>query len=108
MIFCPDHFKTIQHVNKYEIVFHNQQHHRVGRSLVCVEGRGKISRSCLIQDIKMGSCVFTIDVPHQWIAQRQVGPGSVYCDGVGVMPCPVSAAWHSRVAAHWSKYLCYK
>ena len=22
--------------------------------------------------------------------------------------CPVSAAWHSCVAAHWSKYNCYK
>ena len=68
------------------------------RSLVCVEGRGRISRSGLTQDIKMGSCVFQCDVPHQWIAQRQVGPVSVYCDG----------AWHSCVAAHWSKYHCYK
>ena len=41
------------------------------------------SRSGLTQDIKMGSCVFQCDVPHQWIAQRQVGPVSVYCDGVG-------------------------
>ena len=24
------------------------------------------------------------------------------------MSCPVSAAWHSCVAAHWSKYHCYK
>ena len=23
VVFCPDHFKTIQHVNKHEIVFHN-------------------------------------------------------------------------------------
>ena len=37
----------------------------------------------LTQDIKMGSCVFQCDVPHQWIAQLQVGPVSVYCDGVG-------------------------
>ena len=50
---------------------------------MCVEGRGRISRSVLIQGIKMGSCVFQCDVPHQWIAQRQVGPVSVYCDGVG-------------------------
>ena len=50
---------------------------------VCVEGWGRISRSGLTQDIKMGSCVFHCDVPHQWIAQRQVGPVSVYCDGVG-------------------------
>ena len=33
--------------------------------------------------IKMGSCVFQCDVPHPWIAQRQVSPVSVYCDGVG-------------------------
>ena len=31
----------------------------------------------------MGSCVFQCNVPHQWIAQRQVSPVSVYCDGVG-------------------------
>ena len=29
----------------------------------------------------MGSCVFQFDVPHQWIAQPQVGPVFVYCDG---------------------------
>ena len=52
-------------------------------SLVCVAGRGRISRSGLTQDIKMGSCVFQCDVPHRWIAQRQIGPVSVYCDGVG-------------------------
>ena len=49
----------------------------------CVEVHGRISRSGLTQDIKMGSCVFQCDVPHQWIAQQQVGPVSVYCDGVG-------------------------
>ena len=57
--------------------------HKVERSLGCVEGRGRICRSGLTQDIKMGSCVFQCDVPHQWIAERQVGPVSVYCDGVG-------------------------
>ena len=36
----------------------------VERLLVCVEGRGRISRSGRIQDIKMGSCVFQCDVPH--------------------------------------------
>ena len=55
--------------------------HQVERSLVCVEGWGRISQSGLTQDIKMGSCVFQCDVPHQWIAQRQAV--SVYCDGVG-------------------------
>ena len=59
-----------------------QWQHQVERSLVCVEGRGRISRSGLTQDINVGSCVFQCDVPHQWIAQRQVGPVSVYCDGV--------------------------
>ena len=44
---------------------------------------GRISRSVLNQDIKMGSCIFQCDVPHQWTAQRQVGPVSEYCDGVG-------------------------
>ena len=58
------------------------QHH-VERSLMCVECRGSISRSGITQDIKMGSCVFQCDVPHQWIAQRQVGLVSVYCGGAG-------------------------
>ena len=61
------------------------------RSLLCVEGRGRISRSGLTQDIKMGSCVFQCDVQHQWMAQRQVGHVSVYCDGVG---CRVLCLWH--------------
>ena len=26
----------------------------------------------------------------------------------GAVSCPVSAAWHFCVAAHWSKYHCYK
>ena len=30
----------------------------------------------------MDSYLFQCDVPHQWIAQRQVGPVSVYCDGI--------------------------
>ena len=59
------------------------QYHKVERSLVCVEGRGRISRSGVTQDIKLGSCVFQCDVPHQWIAQQQVDPVSVYCDMVG-------------------------
>ena len=53
------------------------------RWCVCVEVRVRISRSGLTEDIEMGSCVFQCDVPHQWIAQRQVGPVSVYFDGVG-------------------------
>ena len=53
------------------------------RSLVCVEGRGRISRSGLTQDIEIGSCVFQCGVPHQWIAKRHVGPMPVYCNLVG-------------------------
>ena len=75
--------------------------YRVERSLVCVEGLGRISQLGLTQDIIMGSCVFQCCVPHQWIAQWQVGLVFVYCDGVS---CRVSAAWHSCVAAHLSKY----
>ena len=56
--------------------------HGYDDALVCVEGRERISRSGLTLYIKMGSYVFRCDVPHQWIAQRQVGPVSVYCDGV--------------------------
>ena len=48
-----------------------------------MEGQGRISQSGLTQDIEMGSSVFQCDVPHRWIAQRQVGSISVYCDGVG-------------------------
>ena len=47
-----------------------------------MEGRGRISRSGLTQNITVGSCIFHCNVPHQWITQRQVGPVSVYCDGV--------------------------
>ena len=60
---------------------------------MCVEDRGRISRLGLIQDTKTGSCVFQCDVPHQWIAQRQVGPVSVYCDGWGVVPCVCGMAF---------------
>ena len=41
--------------------------------------------------IKLGSCVFQCDIPHQWIAQRQVGPVSVYCEG---MECHVLRLRH--------------
>ena len=51
--------------------------------LLHVEGWWEISWTGLPKDINMGSCVLKCDVPHQWIAQWQVGPVSVYCDGVG-------------------------
>ena len=66
----------------------------VERSLRCVEGRERISLSGLTQDIKMGSCVFQCDVPHQWIAQRQVCPVSVYCYRVG---CHVLSLRHGNL-----------
>ena len=50
---------------------------------MCVEDQGRNTLLGLTRDIKMGSFVFQCDVPHQWIAQRQVGPLSVYCDGFG-------------------------
>ena len=57
-------------------------------TFVGVCGRSGISQCGLTQDIKMGSCIFQSDVPHQWIAQQQVGPVSVYCDGAGChVPC---------------------
>ena len=60
--------------------------------LMCVDGRGRISRSALTRDIeKKGKCVFKCDILHQWIAQRQVGPVSVYSDGVG---------WHVLCLRH--------
>ena len=43
----------------------------------------KISRSGLTQDIKIGSCVFQCDVPHQQIAQQQVNPVSVSFNWLG-------------------------
>ena len=76
---------------------------------VCVEGRGWISRSGLTQNIKMDICVFQCDVPHQWIAaSTATGRPRVWILWRGGVSCPVSAAWHSCVAAHWSKYHCYK
>ena len=57
----------------------------------CVYGRERISRSGLTQDIKTGNWVFHCDVPHQWVAQRQVGPVSVYCD---MMECHVPCLRH--------------
>ena len=49
------------------------------RPLMCVEGWGMISRLGLTQDIRIGSCVFQWDVPHQWIPQRQVAPPPCLC-----------------------------
>ena len=69
-------------------------------------GEGFPYRVSVTQYIKMGSCVPQCDVPHQWIAQRQRPRVCIlWRRGVSY---PVSAAWHSCVAAHWSKYQCYK
>ena len=60
-------------------------------SLVCVKGRGRISQSGLTQDIKMGSCEFQCDVPHQWITQRQVGQCLYIVTGWGGVLLSLSA-----------------
>ena len=59
------------------------------------------------QDIKIGSCVFQCDVPHQW-CNTATGQPCVCILWRGGVSCLVSAAWHFCVAAHWSKYHCYK
>ena len=74
------------HVTFYRASDWLPQHHRVERSLVCVCGSSRKdfpSRLGLIQDFKLGSCIFECDVPHQLIPKQQVDPVSVYCDGVG-------------------------
>ena len=81
--------------------------HQVQRSLVCVEGRGRISRSGLTQDIKMGS--LCIPVWHSTsMDSTETGWPRVCILWRGGVSCPVSAAWHFCVTAHWSKYHCYK
>ena len=63
------------------------QHHRVEHSLVCVEGRGKISLKWVAVDfIRMGSCVFQCDVPHSTATGRPC-ICILWWDGVS---CPVS------------------
>ena len=59
------------------------------------------------QDIKMGSCVFQCDIPHQWIAQRKVGYMPIYC---GRLECHVQCLRHGiPVWQHiGQKYHCYK
>ena len=48
-------------------------------------------RPSLAQDVKSSSCCSQCNVLHQWMAQRQVCPVSVYCDCVG---CHVLCMWH--------------
>ena len=70
----------------------------------CVEGRGSNSRSGLTQDIKMSSCT-CIPVWRSTSMDRTTSDRPCVCllwrDGVS---CPVFAAWHSCVAAHWLAY----
>ena len=74
---------------------------------VCVEGRGRISRLGMTQDIKRSSSLSQSDVPHQCIPQHQVGPGVCILWRDGVL-CPVSESSYSCVAAHWSVNHCFK
>ena len=48
-------------------------HYKIGYSIHAIVKNGR----------PQAYCVFQCDVPHQLIAQRQVGPVSVYCDGLG-------------------------
>ena len=102
--------------------------HQVERSLVCVEGRGRISRSGLTQDIKMGSCIpvwSSTSMDSTATGRPRVRilwrggvscPASVYCDGVGchvlrlytvtgwgVMSC-VCILWRGGVSCPVSVY----
>ena len=64
----------------------------VERLLVCVEGRGRISRSGLTQDIKLGSC----DVPQQWIENNDRSAPCLYTVmGWGVMSYVCDIEFHS-------------
>ena len=47
-----------------------------------MEGFGGFLGVRLDQDIKIGSCKLQCDDLNQWITERQLGPVSVYCDGV--------------------------
>ena len=71
---------------------------------MCVDGRGRFFQSGLTQYIEMGSCVFQCNIPHHWIANNRLALCLYTVTGWGVMSC----AWHSCVAAHWSKNHCYK
>ena len=76
-------FKTVLSTELPTDYYHNSI---IELSFAGVCGRsGSISRSGLTQDLLMSSCVFQCDVPHQWIAQSQVG------DGMG---CHVLCLYH--------------
>ena len=89
-------FKTVIILNyhvKFQVDITNikekvSAHRCLALSLVLADVCGRPGKDFplgLTQDIKMGSCVFQCDVPHQLIAQRQVGPVSVYCNGMGCL-----------------------
>ena len=61
---------------------HNSNVELCVRWCVWKVGKGFPDR-VLPKTLRMGSCIFQCNVPHQWIAQRQVGSVSVYCDRVG-------------------------
>ena len=42
-----------------------------------------VTPNTIIKTEQTVNAVFQCDVPHQWIAQRQVDPVSVYCDEMG-------------------------
>ena len=56
----------------------------------------KVSWLGQTQVIKIGKYIFQCDVQHQWIAQRQVGPVSIYnVLWRGGVSCSMSVAWYS-------------
>ena len=64
VVFCPDHFKTIQHVNKHEIVFDNLNEEQIidfypidgamvqggcwKLSMVCLHNNGIVASGILV------------------------------------------------------------
>ena len=58
-------------------------HNSIIVNVPCMCGRSGKDLSIRSDPIKVGSCLFQCNVSHQWIAQWQVSPVSVYCDGVG-------------------------
>ena len=50
---------------------------------LCVRGQECHFSVVPNKDINIGSCGFQCDASNQWIAQREVGPMYVDCDGMG-------------------------
>ena len=73
-------------------------HNSIIVNVPCMFGRSGKDLSIRSDPIKVGSCLFQCNVSHQWIAQWQVSPVSVYCDGVG---CHVLCLRHGINISVW-------